>query len=372
MPSGYHISGDEDKQIEKAVHGTLVAFNPREEDWTEYAERLSFYFAANGITNDAKKRTILLSCVRPTTFRLMQSLVLPASLDSLSYDDLVSKVKNHKEPAPSVIVRRFQFNTRNQKPSKSISEYIAVLCKAAKHCNYGESLSEMLRERLVCDITNSAVQKRLLAEKELTLEKAVSLAQSVEIAEKGSKDLQTSATPKPMTNSDADLFKFNPAVPKRSEDKTAKCYRCGGKHLAPQCRFKSEQCHNCGKRGHIAKVCQSRSQNKKAQPTRNSQPVHNVTDNSSDSEYQLFVVHTPNGDPLKTTILVEGHQLTMEIDTGAAVSLVSEETVNSSFMKNLPLHPTDVRLCTYTGEAVQVLGKVMVRVVKDKASVHSW
>ena len=113
-------------------------------------------------------------------------------------------------------------------------------------------------------------------------------------------------------------------------------------------------------------MCQSRSQNK---TTRNSQPVHNVTDNSSDSEYQLFVVHTLNGDPLKTTLLVEGHQLTMEIDTGAAVSLVSEETVNSSFMKNLPLHPTDVRLPTYTGEAVQVLGKVMVKVVKDNASV---
>ena len=72
VPSGYHISGDKDKRIEMAVHGTLVAFNPREEDWTEYAERLSFYFAANGNTNDAKKCTILLSCVGPTTFRLMK------------------------------------------------------------------------------------------------------------------------------------------------------------------------------------------------------------------------------------------------------------------------------------------------------------
>ena len=72
----------------------------------------------------------------------------------------------------------------------------------------------MLRDRLVCGITNSTVQKRLLAEKDLTLEKAVSLAQSVEIAEKGSKDLQTPAPPKPTTTPDADLFKFNPGVPK--------------------------------------------------------------------------------------------------------------------------------------------------------------
>lgn len=151
------------------------------------------------------------------------------AFDSLSYDELVSKVKDHKEPAPFVIVRHFQFNTRNQKPSKSISEYIAVLCKAVEHCNNGDSLSEMLRDRLVCGITNSAVQKRLLAEKDLTLEKAISLAQSVEIAEK---DLQTPAPPKPTTTPDADLFKFNPGVPKKPEDKGAKCNCCGGKHFA--------------------------------------------------------------------------------------------------------------------------------------------
>ena len=38
-------------------------------------------------------------------------------------------------------------------------------------------------------------------------------------------------------------------------------------------------------------------------------------------------------------------------------------------MKELPLHPTDVRLCTYTGVTVPVLGKLMVKVVKDKANV---
>ena len=299
----------------------------------------------------------------------MRSLVLPETLDSIAYEDLVSKVKNHKEPAPSVIVRRFQFNTRNQKPSESISEYIAVLRKAAEHCNYGESLSEMLRDRLVCGITNSAVQKRLLAEKELTLERAVSLAQAVEIAEKGSKDLHAPPTGKTTTTPDADLFKVNPGVPKKAEDKTfdalKKCYRCGGKHLASQCRFKSEQCHICHKRGHIARVCQS----KRAQTARNSQPVHNITDTSLDGEYQLFVVHTHSNKPLKTTLLVEGQELTMEIDTGAGVSLVSEETVSSSFMKYLPLYPTDVRLRTYTGEAVPVLGKLMVSVVKDEASI---
>ena len=90
-----------------AVHGALAAFNPQEEDWSEYTERLTFYFTANGITTDAKKRAVLLSCCGPATFRLLRSLVLPVSLDEISFENLVKKMKEHREPQPSVIVRRF-------------------------------------------------------------------------------------------------------------------------------------------------------------------------------------------------------------------------------------------------------------------------
>ena len=70
---------------------------------------------------------------------------------------------------------------------------MAALRKAAEFCDYGDLLSEMLRDHLVCGITDTSVQTRLLAEKDLTLDKAVSLAQSVEIAEKGAKDLKSPA-----------------------------------------------------------------------------------------------------------------------------------------------------------------------------------
>ena len=71
-----------------------------------------------------------------------------------------------------------------------MAEYVAALCKVAEFCNYGDLISKMLQDRLVWSITDTSVQKCLLAEKDLTLDKAVSLAQSVEIAEKGARDLQ--------------------------------------------------------------------------------------------------------------------------------------------------------------------------------------
>ena len=139
----------------------------------------------------------------------------------------------HKEPAPSVMVRCFQFNTRNQKVGESIMEYIAILCRVAEYCNYSNSLSEMIRHIhcIFCGITNTTVQKQLLAEKEMSLDKAVSLAQSIEVAEQGAKYLQMAATAKSTTNPDA--------VPSNKHDdksanKSKPCYHCGCQHL-PHC-----------------------------------------------------------------------------------------------------------------------------------------
>jgi len=88
-----------------------------------------------------------------------------------------------------------------------------------------------------------------------------------------------------------------------------------------------------------------------------------------DFDFQLFVVDSASSNPLKTTLQIEGHDLTMEVDTRAAVSLVSEHTVNNSFLKDLPCHQTNVRLRTYTGESVAVLGKLMVTVHTDEANL---
>ena len=38
-----------------AVHGSLAAFDSALEDWTEYIERLQFYFDANGISDVVKQ-----------------------------------------------------------------------------------------------------------------------------------------------------------------------------------------------------------------------------------------------------------------------------------------------------------------------------
>ena len=60
--------------------------------------------------------------------------------------------------------------------------------------------------------------------------------------------------------------------------------------------------------------------------------------------------------PLEVDLQLEGKPLRMEVDTGAAVSLVSEETYRSLF-PTVPLQSSMTKLRTYSGEPLTVLGQ---------------
>ena len=120
--------------------------------------------------------------------------------------------------------------------------------------------------------------------------------------------------------------------------------------------------------GHIAKVCKSRiaqsSQNNAPDTRDSSKATHQVTQDSRDtdsSKYTLFTLPCQQTKPLQTDIEIEGHHLSMEIDTGAAVSIISDRTRTSlPYLEKLPLQPTQVTLRPYNGESIPVLGELLV------------
>ena len=89
-------------------------------------------------------------------------------------------------------VQHYQFNSHQCATSETVAEYVAALLKLAKHCNFGNTLDEMLRDRLVCGI---AKEKCLFTEPKLTFTKAVTIAQAVKGAEKCSRELQSVRDP---------------------------------------------------------------------------------------------------------------------------------------------------------------------------------
>jgi hypothetical protein len=86
-------------------------------------------------------------------------------------------------------VQRFKFHTRSRRPDESVADFLSQLRVLAEFCNFGGSLDTMLRDRFVCGIEHSAMQRKLLAESELTLVKTVEVAMSIEAAEKDDRTL---------------------------------------------------------------------------------------------------------------------------------------------------------------------------------------
>ena len=66
---------------------------------------------------------------------------------------------------------------------------------------------------------------------------------------------------------------------------------------------------------------------------------------------------------------IEGKNLTMEVDTGAAVSAISENTYKL-FFKHIKPQKSTLILRTYPREPLQILGEIQVQVKYDELSAR--
>ena len=80
---------------------------------------------------------------------------------------------------------------------------------------------------------------------------------------------------------------------------------------------------------------------------------------------QLFCVNSSKGqNPSKVTVLINGVNLSMEIDTGASTSVINEKTFHtlSQSGKVLKLNVVNTVLRTCTGEVIPVVGECELEV----------
>ena len=73
----------------------------------------------------------------------------------------------------------------------------------------------------------------------------------------------------------------------------------------------------------------------------------------------MFTVRTASRKPIILDVSVNDVPFKMEFDTGASLSILSEATYHAIAKRSAtPALESDVRLKTYTGEAIKVLGTV--------------
>ena len=89
--------------------GKIEEFSSKNETFSEYEERLNFFFEANDVVNGAKERAILLTVIGASLFRLLKDLAMPSTVQELSFIEVCKRLKEHHEPAPPKYLQRAIF-----------------------------------------------------------------------------------------------------------------------------------------------------------------------------------------------------------------------------------------------------------------------
>ena len=352
--------------------GHIGPFVEGQEEWPQYTERVEYFFTANGIEGDDNRLAAFLSIIGPQTYTLLANLVAPKKPGEKKYEEVVKELKKHYNLQPSEIMQQFRFHTRIRKLEESVGMYLVKLKALAQKCNFkSDTLNEMLRDRLVCGINEDSIQKPLLSSVDLTYDSAVKRSLAMEAALQNAKEMQGTGMKK--DNIDEQVHAVQQRT-QRSYDRSSpqpqrECYRCGSTNHTPnRCRFKDARCFACGKIGHIGRVC--RSKKGRAVRTVRDQVVGKECSNET-TEYNLYSVSTQqSSDPITVEVSINGENLSMEEDTGAAVSLVPE-AVRKRLWPKLVLQHTPVKLKTYSGSSLEVKGQAFVEVQykEQKASL---
>ena len=138
-----------------------------------------------------------------------------------------------------------------------------------------------------------------------------------------------------------------------------------GRTHTPEVPVPRSFCRLCGKKGHIQAVCRS----KPNVPCRKA-PIKKLKDEEGSDEEVESADEIPgvyaNGvrsgpPPIVVEMKLNGVSVPMEVDTGAAVSIVSHQTYCKHLGK-VRLLPATLQLHTYTDERLVVEGKCSVMV----------
>ncbi|XP_071836380.1 uncharacterized protein [Apostichopus japonicus] len=216
------------------------------------------------LTGEPNKLCILTNFVSPKVYESIADCTTYETAIKI-LGDLYVKPKNE-------IFARHLLATRRQEPGESLDTYLQALKTLANDCNFKSVTAEAYRDEYIRDsfisgLLSPSIRQRLLENKTLDLQTMHDQARALESAQKNSESYTLHGPPTLTPQSAAVKSDIRPEPLMETIDSasttTAKCFFCGyAKHPRSRCPARDETCNKCDKRGHFAKVCQSKSNSK--------------------------------------------------------------------------------------------------------------
>ena len=364
--------------------------------------RLSFYSQGKNLWDKkAQLTSLLLYLAGEAVQDVMESLEL--TIDEDGEEDIFSQTIDALDQYFIVAVNptyeRHVFRKMSQKTTETVSQYVTRLKTQAQFCSFADC-TDQIRDQLLQTMLDGKLKESLLETVDINLDVCLQKARQKEIAQAQARSMQPPGASAASSSSVHRLHQTQKsfagrgsrssetaqpptslprATPQDRSQGGGKCYACGRHgHFAgnPNCPARGKRCSKCTKRGHFAAQCQSipgkeRTTKKGHIDDLSSSGVGQVqlpADTTPGAEYQLDSVaevgHDPGegaADPIFGGVHINDQELLMELDTGAKMVVIPEKIWKDKWPE-LSLSSCDVRLSTYDGTIVLILGEAFVSV----------
>lgn len=296
----------------------------------------------------------------------LRILVSPLQPETLSYEDLKKVLINHFDAVRNKFAESIKFRQITQSKDESVASFALRLKQAATHCEYDTFLDRMLIEQLLHGLESREICNKIITKKPDTFSAAYEIAQSLEITRNTSNEVNR-AEQMPLQESTNKLG-FSPPKFKNKTKQMPKqalsvenrgvltiCNGCGGQHLRKNCKFISAECFSCGKRGHISKVCKSKT----SQLKENDSVQSDTDDVYTQSLNKLNIDKVTDRKMLN--VQIDGRSIKMELDTGAPCGIISIKTLRS-IKNHFSLQKSDRQFSSYSRHRISCVGRLPVTV----------
>ena len=370
--------------------GRLELKGKLSDNWKKWKQVWDAYETVTKLNEKESKFRVatFITCIGAEALEVHNGLPFRSEDEKQDINVVLDLWNSHCIGQTNIIYERYRFNNRKQESHESIDVYATALRALAATCEFGALKDEMIRDRLVCGITENSVRRKLLQEPKLSLEKCLDICRSAEATSAHLKAIsgQSTSTDKPVdTVNTLDKRRKSKTPPKRrskgpkqpvpepKEDLLKCCKHCGRSHIKQRfkCPAFGKVCSACNKPNHFAEMC-------KSAPGRNSRPRNgvNMIDADSSSEEELLSVtfdstegsvHIVNEDKLPekkifATMEIAGKSVRMQIDTGASCNVLPQKFVPSG----TNIIQSDRTLKMYSKSTMPVLGTCRVRMRNPK------
>ena len=163
--------------------------------WKRWSDRFDNLMVAMNVTDNARKKALLLHLAGDAVFSIFEGLVIANIADDAdpAVDNVYTVAKRaldlHFNPQKNVEFERYTFRLAKQQPTENIDTYHARLRALAKYCEFGDVDAE-IKSHIIQTCRSTRLRRRALTEA-LTLLQLVDLGRSMETSERQTKAIES-------------------------------------------------------------------------------------------------------------------------------------------------------------------------------------